>query len=300
MMKQHGIIEKSNAAYYSQVHLAPKGPDAWRFCVDYRNLNNCTAAGTGWPLPYIRQVYERIGQHKPTIFGVIDFKAGYHQIVLAQRCRPLLAFITAFGVFQPKTLPFGPKGAPSYVQMLMCTKVLFGLLFTICEVYLDDILHWGQDVDSYCKNLRTILKRIRDHELTLNPSKCKFGLSSVTYVGHTIDAEGVSIDMSKVAKILNFAKPRNQKELKSFLGLCNYVRDYIKGYAEFSRPLDKLLGTYERRKTLVWTPECGQAFSRLCDSINKSQKLFFYNSTAPVFLETDASAYCMGAILFQL
>ena len=147
-------------------------------------------------------MYERIGHHNPTIFGVIDFKAGYHQIVLAQRCRELFAFTTAFGIYQPKTLPFGPKGAPSYFQMLMCTKVLVGMIYLICEVYLDDILHWGQDIDSYCKNLRTILHRIQQHALTLNPTKCKFGLTSVTYVGHTLDASRISIDMSKVVKIL--------------------------------------------------------------------------------------------------
>ena len=107
-MLELGVIEPSDAAYYSQVHLVAKPDNTWRFCIDYRNLNNATKHITNWPLPYIRDLLYRIGQRKATIFGVMDFKSGYHQLGVDQRCREYLAFITAFGIFTFLRLPFGP------------------------------------------------------------------------------------------------------------------------------------------------------------------------------------------------
>jgi hypothetical protein len=79
-MLSANIIATSQAPEFSQVLLAPKPNNKWRFCVDYRNLNDCTTS-MGWPIPNIQLMLARIGQHKPNIFAIIDFTAGYHQTI---------------------------------------------------------------------------------------------------------------------------------------------------------------------------------------------------------------------------
>ena len=111
-MRLAGIIEESEAVYYSHPVIVHKTADSFRFCVDYRNLNKCTKAAS-WPLPNIRGLFERIGHYKPDIFGVMDLTSGYHQAPLDFASRILTAFICFYGLFQFTRLPFGPRRAPS-------------------------------------------------------------------------------------------------------------------------------------------------------------------------------------------
>jgi hypothetical protein len=69
------VIEHSTASYYSQIILASKPNDEWRFCIDYRKLNDC-AQSASWPIPNIGQMFGRLGTHHSNLFGVIDLTAG--------------------------------------------------------------------------------------------------------------------------------------------------------------------------------------------------------------------------------
>ena len=127
-----GIIEKSPASFYSQVHIAPK-PNGFRFCIDYRKLNDATESAS-WPIPNIQQMLIRIGAHHALIYGIMDLTSGYHQAPISLSTRIFTAFITFAGIFQFTRLPFGPKRAPSYFQEMMASVVLLGLIYFICEV----------------------------------------------------------------------------------------------------------------------------------------------------------------------
>jgi hypothetical protein len=224
-MLSANIIATSQAPEFSQVLLAPKPNNKWRFCVDYRNLNDCTTS-MGWPIPNIQLMLARIGQHKPNIFAIIDFTAGYHQTPLSEKSKAYTAFITFMGVYEWQRVPFGLKGAPAYFQHMMATIVLAGLLYIILEVYLDDILIYATSEAAFLDNLRAVFERLRKHHLTVNPDKCKFGLSKVEYV---------SFSPNKVEKVINFRKPTTAKELKSFLGLASYFRDHVKNHSMILR-----------------------------------------------------------------
>ena len=295
-----GTIVESDAAYYSQVHLVAKPDKSWRFCIDYRNLNAATKNITNWPLPNIRDMLNRIGRNNGTIFGVMDLKSGYHQIAVDKRIQNLLAFITAFGIYTWSRLPFGPKGAPSFFQFLMCTFVLKGLLYLICEVYIDDVIIYGKDEEDFCANLDKVLKAVKNSRLILNPKKCRFGLKEIEYVGHTLDGSGLRITDDKLRKIALFRKPMTMKEMKSFLGLCNFVREHVRDYGKLTHCLNKMTHNYVRGKPLQWTPTSDEAFTSLTEAIEHAQKLWFYDPKLPVYLYTDASDYCMGAYLFQV
>ena len=138
VLEEQGIIEKSQSAYYSQVLMVPKPDGSKRLCVDYRSLNDCTTDAS-WPIPNIPEMFCRMALQKPTIFGLMDLTQGYHQAPLTQSAKIYTAFTLFCGVYQFTGLPFGLKRAPSYFQQTMAIVVLAGLLYFICEVYLDDV-----------------------------------------------------------------------------------------------------------------------------------------------------------------
>jgi hypothetical protein len=143
VLEKQEIIEKSNAAYYCQVLMIPKPDGTKRMCIDFRNLNDCTS----WPIPHITEMLRRIGSLKAKIFAVLDLTQGYHQAQLTHAARVYTAFILFCGVYQFTRLPFGPKRAPSYFQQTMATVVLAGLIYIICEMYIDDCKVFAKNID---------------------------------------------------------------------------------------------------------------------------------------------------------
>ena len=298
-MLELGVIQRSNANRYSQVLLVPKPNNKWRFCIDYQPLNAC-CEGDGWNLPNIQQMLQRLGSHKPKLFAVMDLTSGYHQAPINVSSRVFTAFITFMGIFEWLRVPMGLKGAASYFQKVLATVVLIGLLYYVCELYIDDIIVHAQDAESFLSRLRQVFERLRKHNITLNPEKCKFGLQSVEYVGHTIDETGLSFSTEKLDEVLAISPPTFAKELRSFLGLASYFRDHIQNLATIAKPLQDMIVDYEKKRKLIWTHEAEEAFKKVKEAIKSCPKLFFMDDHAPVFLHTDASDYGIGAYLFQI
>ena len=122
-----GALRESQAAHYSQAHMVPKKPDKWRFTNDYRELND-ECESMRWPIPNIKEMFDRIGAKRPKYFAKIDLTSGYHQIEVAEKCRWMTAFITPFGLYEWCRLPMGPKGACSYFQQMMQTVLSLSLI----------------------------------------------------------------------------------------------------------------------------------------------------------------------------
>jgi hypothetical protein len=178
-----GVVEPvSTAQAWSQVLLVPKPNGAWRFCVDYILLN-LLILWNSWPLPNIKQMLERIGLKRPKYFAVFDLTSGYHQAPISKSSKIFTAFITSFGVYQWTRVPMGLKTAGSYFQYIMATVVLLGLLYVICECYLDDILIYGKTEDEFVRNCETVFKAFDKANIKINPKKGKMGLEEIEYVG---------------------------------------------------------------------------------------------------------------------
>ncbi len=107
------------------------------------------------------------------------------------------AFITSTGLFQWYRLPMGLKGAASYFQRMMASKVLAGLLYIFVELYLDDVLVYATNNKEFIERLRIVFERFRQFNITLNPKKCYFGLTEVEFVGHVLKSDGVCFSTEK-------------------------------------------------------------------------------------------------------
>jgi cleavage and polyadenylation specificity factor subunit 1 len=123
----------------------------------------------------------------------------------------------------------------------MQTIVLIGLVFVICEVYLDDILVYGNNEENYLQNMRSVFERFRLHKITLNPDKCLFGVSSLEFLDHKIDQDGISFTQTKLDNVENFIKTVNIKQLLSFIGLVNYFRDHVRNHSRVLKHLQDML-----------------------------------------------------------
>ena len=132
-------------------------------CVKYRALNDCTPDAS-WSIPNIAEMLRRIGSRKPKIFGIMDLTQRYHQAPLSNTTKAYTAFITFSGVYVFTRLPFGPKRAPSYFQEIMATVVLVGLIYMICEMYIDDCSVFG---DTNCDKQRYYLDLAKSRGVAL-------------------------------------------------------------------------------------------------------------------------------------
>jgi transposase InsO family protein len=295
-----GVIEPSDAAFYSHGFPVPKStPGTWRLVVDLKNLNKISSTES-WPIPNIKQLLQRLGTHQASFFAVMDLTMGYHQAPLDPSCQKFTAFRTDTGLYQWTRLAMGLQGAGSYFQRVMSTVVLPRLIHQICELYLDDCIVPGQDEDSFVTRLEQVFARFREFGITLHPDKCRFGLSEVEYVGVTVNREGTHFTRSKLDSILDFKEPTTQMELKSFLGFANWFRDHVNNYHEMSGPLHAMLTKYNRRARLKWTDSSRASYEQLKLAVHECPRLYFMDETSPIFLHTDASNYGVGAYLFQV
>jgi hypothetical protein len=182
----------------------------------------------------------------------------------------------------------------------MANTVLRGLIYNICDIYIDDIIIYASTEEEFIENLDKVFNRLRQYNVTLNPTKTFVNLSSIEYVGHTISADGISISSQKKQDVLDVPLPINQQDLKSFLGLVSYYRDHLRNHSTMVHPLHQLLLDYKPRNKIKWTEELKSTFLQIQESVNNAPPLQFVDYEAPVFLHTDASDIGIGADLFQM
>lgn len=174
-MLEKGVVEPSNSPWASPVVLVKKKDGSWRFCVDYRRLNTISVKDV-YPLPRIEETLSRMDN--ACIFSAMDLESGYWQVPMHNDAKAKTAFVTPGGLYQFLVMPFGLASAPGTFQRMM-NLVLAGLRWTICLVYLDDIIVYAAGVDEHLKRVRQVLTALQDAGLKIKLVKCKFGAREV-------------------------------------------------------------------------------------------------------------------------
>lgn len=154
----------------------------------------------------------------------------------------------------------------------------------------------GQDYLTYQRALELTLQmemltRLERYNVKVKLSKCKFFQSSVEYLGHHIDREGLHPTDEKVTAIVKAPKPNNVTELRLFLGLLNYYGKFLPNLSSLLQPIHNLLRDNVKWN---WTAECDAAFEKAKQLLLKSKVLV---ATRPLKLACDASPYGVGAVI---
>lgn len=167
-----------------------------------------------------------------------------------------------------------------------------------CFVYIDDIVIYSVSFEEHLTKLRNVFTRLRQHGFVIQPAKCQFLKTAITYLGHIVSSDGLRPMEDKLDKIKQFPKPTSVKEVQMFLGLCNYYNKFIQNFSNLAQPLNGLLK--KQKKEFVWTEECEKAFHALISSLTSEDLILQFPCFGkPFFLYTDASAYALGAVLTQ-
>ena len=255
-MLEQDVIRVSSSPWSSPIVLVKKKDGTTRFCVDYRKLNAVTRKDS-YPLPRIDDAIDSLSGSN--YFTTLDLQSGYHQLAMHPASRDKTAFISHAGLFEYNVMSFGLTNAPPNFQRLM-SRVLHGLEWKVCLIYIDDIIVFSETFDEHLSCLSLVFNRLREANLKLKPSKCHFARSSVKFLGFLVSSEGVSPDPDKLAVVKSFPIPRNVKDVRSFLGLCNYYRRFVEGFAQIASPLNRLT---RKNVSFAWTSDCDLAFNEL-------------------------------------
>ncbi len=169
------------------------------------------------------------------IFSSLDLLSGYWQVPMAADLREITAFSTPSGHFEWLRMPFGLKTTPVTFQR-MINKLFSDLIGKGVYAYLDDFIICSQDGDSHLAKLEVVLLKLREVGLKAKLTKCEFLKSKITFLGHTVDGDGIHTKDDKISAIKNFPQPQNVEKVRSFLGLCGYYRPFIRGFARVATP----------------------------------------------------------------
>lgn len=287
-----GEIQPSVSPYGSPVLFVKKQDGSLRMCIDYRALNKQTVKNR-YPLPRIDEMLDRLGKAK--YFTKFDLESGYHQIRVAHEDVYKTAFSTRYGHYEFLVMPFGLTNAPATFQTLM-NDIFRPFLDKFIMVYLDDILVYSETLEEHEKHVRHALEALRANKLYCKPSKCEFFKTELGFLGHVLSGDGVKADPRKVQAVVDWPQPKNVKQVRSFLGLANYYRRYVHGFANMAGALTLLT---KKNVAFVWTSKQTQAFNDLKVALTSSPVLKNPEFGKPFTITCDASEFAVGAVLSQ-
>ena len=328
-----GWIQHSTAGHAAAVVFARKPDGSWRICYDYRGLNAITEPQVE-PLPHIDSLLDETRGAK--WFTKFDLAQGYHQVRLREADWWKTSFRSQLGQFEWKVMPFGLQGSSSVLMRVMNAAMTRGLrtnaggedaesrpgdtsvpgavawsdlpqghrgvpgasgpLHRSVVVYMDDLLCYSSSLEQHLRDVREVLAILRQEKLYVKASKCAFGREELGFLGHRVSGAGVSVDPRKVAAVREWPAPPSNVELRQFVGLCNYYRRFVKGYADIAAPLTRLCGPHA---PWHWGPVEQQSFDTLKCCLTTAPVLRTFDPGRRSVLTTDASETAISAVLTQ-
>ena len=192
-------------------------------------------------------------------------------------------------------MPFGLTNAPAMFCTLI-NKVLAPYLDRFVVVYLDDIIIYSKSLEEHVEHLRDVFQALRDNQLYVKKEKCSFAQEEVSFLGHIVGKGKLRMDPVKIKAILEWEPPTKVTELRSFLGLVNYYRRFIKGYSAISTPLTNLL---KKGRGRTWSQECQHAIGALKKAITEEPVLSLCDLNKPFKLHTDSFDFAIHGAVIQ-
>lgn len=287
-----GYIRPSKAPYGAPVLFQKKHDGSLRMCIDYRALNKVTIKNK-YPIPLVDDLFDKLG--KAQWFSKLDLRSGYWQVRIAEGDEEKTTCVTRYGSYEFLVMPFGLTNAPATFCTLM-NKIFHPYMDKFVVVYLDDIVVYSESLQDHVQHLRLVFQTLRENELYVKPEKCSFAQPEVMFLGHKIAGGQISMDSSKVKAIMDWEPPKTVSGLRSFLGLVNYYRRFIKGYSKRAAPLTDLL---KKNIPWDWNEKCQKAFEELKHAVSEEPVLMLPDYSKPFEVQTDASDFAIGGVLMQ-
>jgi len=317
-------IRESRSEWAAACFMVPKktfdpvtGVREWRLVIDYRHLNK-RSIKQAYPLPKIDEIFNNLRGF--SWFSGLDFEAGYHQVQIKEDDKHKTGFVSPLGHFEFNVLPFGLHSAPPCFQRIMDHVLRVPKQEGWCFVYVDDVLICSTTLKEHIKKLEIVFKILEENKLTLRYDKCIFAKQEIEYLGHIIEPGGIRMNPNKISALMEFPVPISMRGLRRFLGITNYFKGFVKGYAEMILALTDLtkglkkdpkakkaslnpaimrMGEPNPRSCPVWSEDCQLAFDNVKEALTTAPCLAFPDPSKSYHIITDASDTTVGGILLQ-
>ncbi len=310
-----GILEACDSEWNSPVLILAKGVKAsqkhlqdekskekrYRFVCDLRAVNDQIVNDT-FVIPNIEDLLDSICSKyededmKPRFFSSLDLKDAYFQCTLDAESRDYTAFRWRNMQLRFCRVPMGLSSSGGKFCKLI-NKILGDQLQTCVIAYLDDILVYSPNYEQHMKDLESILKAFEKANLKLSPTKCKFARSSAEFLGFKFDAEGYAPNQRHTEALSTYPRPKTVRQLRTFLGLVNFFRKFLRDRAGIAAPLFALT---KKNAIFKWSEECENSFEQLKHMLTSEPTLAYPRFQTDFHLFCDASTNSIGATLIQL
>ncbi|CCO37816.1 Retrotransposable element Tf2 155 kDa protein type 1 [Rhizoctonia solani AG-1 IB] len=260
--------------------------------VDYRRLNNQTKKNI-YPLPCPDDLMSKLQGAK--IFTKLDLQWGYNNVCVKEGNEWKTAFCTKYGLFESLVMTFSLTNAPAAFQYFM-NDLFQDLLDVYVIIYLDDILIFSKNEVEHEFHVHEVCQQLETAQLFCKGSKCKFHRTWVEYLGIIVADQGFSLDKLKIQAVQEWPTPTTVKQVQSFLGFANFLRQFVANFSHMARPLHNLI---KKETPWKWTEKEQTAFEGLKQAITEAPVLAHANPDKAYFLEMDASGAALGLVLSQ-
>jgi hypothetical protein len=285
---------------------------SWRLVIDYRKLNKrllpeFQPLGGLDHASYLMAKVMQQGQTQKTendqnsqnskiMISSFDLTASYYQTQLTDRTSQYTAFSTRTSHVEFTKLPMGISQSPSSFCRALYRVFANEIASHSMSLYIDDAIIANADFPSHLTQLRDIFRKLRAHNLRINPQKSLFAKESVTFLGFVFSAEGMNIDPKRFQRIAELKPPTNQKETRQLTGFLMYYRKHVPGFSKIIEPIRQLLS---KDQPFHWTTEHDQALEQLKKLLLQNATLVYPDFDKPFVIFCDASGHSVGHVLAQ-
>jgi hypothetical protein len=245
----------------------------------------------------------------------VDLKAGFHLIRMLLGHEKYTAFRTKFRLFEYTVMPFGLTNAPATFQREInrILRPVLGIELVINQeihidkddglvvvAYIDDIIIATKgSVQKHRKQVGKVFDLLLENKMCVEIDKCVFDQKEASFLGFIVSGETIRMDPAKAQDIVNWPRPTNQKEVQQILGLWNFYRRFIPGYAQIVAPITDLLKGNGKDFQFREAQEAAFLKVVVLFTSGNTPILRHFDQERPALIETDASDFAIGAVLSQ-
>ncbi|GFO04002.1 Zinc finger protein [Plakobranchus ocellatus] len=291
-MEDLGAIRKSSYPYASPVVVVKKKDGTNRVCIDYRRLNKLTIFDPQ-PMKPPAAIFQ--GMEKDQYFSKIDLSKSYWQILVRKLDIPKTVFVTMDCHYEFLRMPFGMIN--SGATLTRAVKKLLRGMDNVVD-YIDDLLIHTEIWEAHVKTLSELFKRLQETNFTVGPVKCLLGSRTVDFLGHSLARGSIGLQDENVEKVSNAPRPKTKREVRAFLGLVSYYKEFVQNFAAVSAPLSDLVRKGQPN-IVNWGDSQERAYNSLKVAVTSKPVLQLPDVNKKFVLRTDASDRGLGAVLMQ-